>query len=1410
MAELKKIEQQFKGQVTDLNDELLPKDFFLDSLNIRFNTNKDRIQGGFAFEQGTEYAFRLSRIKFFLGENPFIRYTAIDNEYEKETRPIYFKAKDEDGNYSELYKLGQRIPESGEQEVIEVINYETGLILFSTDSKGIDCIWTYDVEKQDLNLEYVRDMGFSIKSPIKAIYNYETELVRKVYWIDGKSQIRFINLDNSIKNQDYENLIDVKLENTNQVGYFRISQPEVEVMSNGGQHTAGTIQYAYNLYKINGNQTKLSPLTRMISLGNGKVSGGNINDKVTDLPKITIQDIDANYTNIRLYAIKYTAFNTVPDIYIVADSKIDDHSSFVFHDTGNLRVQDISLEQMIFIGSDPIYPKEIEAKDNHLFITNYDEAKYTLNNLDMRAFSVVENNSYIYLANRFDIVKDFEGEPNGVKKAADAKTQSINVRDLANSTFTMPDKDMVLMNIQTSLFCADGKTPGMEGKYIRLIMKRPGVWDGDLLEKAQSQKSNLLKDREIYRFAIKFYNGYAQYTDPIYIGDYYTEVTGEDFMTFRTLGNDMGSIIQPKIEIKQAFIEYLNDDKNFLNINGEFDERLKPVGYKLLRASRRTEDRLNVVQGLINPMLSMHPTKNTYNRGPNDPYTQTVYEEGYKMPWLLRATGDLLFPMAGYRDSINIGETNFNPQGAGSGAETFTSVDRDYKKTSHLQFNKMMQLYSPELTFFELNTIDTRRYRVLRFAGHNESSVYGSETNVESKNKDVFVKVTNRLTPRANETDIPGLNPMVINDISGNSEHLMDYGMVGPTNGNSTHEIQFFRDFTINQYIGYGNSEMGSATYESKTLGKPVLVERGQGETSYNGIPLYTFTNKYDRFRTDTPKSKRGTSDPRGSDAILRFNSFNERNITFVDFNQDPIETIVKKFQRTITPSAYRDKMYIPIIEFFRDISYYYTNNMYGGNTGNRQGTEYVEVGDYINLYHKDGTLDTSVKELGPIGDTFYGKFVFQKTSTEETLLTTDAYNAIEIVAFNCETSIDIEKRSDLSIYSWDSFFMPKYKDYTVYNRVYSQQDNIFKNVNDAYNFKSNTSYTNRILATRKKSPGELIDSWTDLSVNNLIDVDGKYGPINAIHTFGQNLLVLQNSAVALVSVNPRVQTIDTDGNSIELGSGSVLHDYTYVTTEYGCIHKWATVTTKNGFYFYDDINKTICLFNGESVIDLCKTKGVNSFVKDIVSDKSFDNNPLLGKGVTAGMDRAFSDVYFVFNNETCIVFNEVLEQFVGRMSYNSPKFSNFGDKTYSVNPRFLSDIHIHSAGMFSEFYGKVEDSYIKFLFNPEPLTDVMLSNISYRLKDKYMSAKYINWNKLRVSNDYQDTGFVNLEPRKNYRVMDRMINITVGRNKGTKERMRDNWHYVEFIKDDKAYSDMLSLNNSFVLTYKPTYSRND
>src|SRR3970040_1328719 len=130
---------------------------------------------------------------------------------------------------------------SNSQQIIGHTTTRDSIILFSTDNLGMDCIWKLDnvlLSEYQLKLLYVRNLGFSTSNPIQAIFNYENENIQKVYWVDGKHQIRSININHG-QIEGNEALIDLPSNSINLVGNIDFSQPTITSILSGGTHTAG-------------------------------------------------------------------------------------------------------------------------------------------------------------------------------------------------------------------------------------------------------------------------------------------------------------------------------------------------------------------------------------------------------------------------------------------------------------------------------------------------------------------------------------------------------------------------------------------------------------------------------------------------------------------------------------------------------------------------------------------------------------------------------------------------------------------------------------------------------------------------------------------------------------------------------------------------------------------------------------------------------------------------------------------------------------------------------------------------------------------------------------------------------------------------------------------------------------------
>lgn len=1328
--ESKAVKYSFQGMNRDLSEGKHPAEFFYEANNIRFLTTSEVITGGIAFEKGNEKKVSLPSIEIRNGKSTVVTSTGQNLKY------TYGNEIDTQLDSGKLQNL------SGNQVIIGHAATRNSLVLFSTDENNMDCIWEVDMSNYNIKLLYVRNLNFSKNNPIQTVYNYENENIQKVYWVDGKNQIRFMNLRHSIANGFLEELIDVNSNTINFVGNFQISQPVIKEVVSGGNHTSGMVQYAYNLYRLNSSQTKLSPLSPLVALSKGKgLGGGKLNEIVGSTPVVEINNLDKEYTHIKVYAIKYTSYNQIPSISLIEDQEIPSNRKVTVFDDGNIKEQ-MSLEQLLFLGSDPIIPQHIETKDNILFPANIKEKNFDVT-IDTRAYSFPVSSA---------TTKVFDGitSTNEFKEAG----------HIVNTTeFFVPEKhDSINLNFDKYKHLPNSTVLGGEGKYIKYEV----IQDNTI---TNPEDYRFYKDNEVYRFGLSFYNRLGQSSLPKWVADFKMPE-----------GNLEGKYNTIKFTLKPEFYVWLNTASNFAS------EDDKPVGYRILRANRTLNDRTIITQGFLNGMMS-----NTHSKIKGDSNT-TLKEEhrreaetGEKLPSLQRVYGDHHRQMRKMEHFQFLSKSGNNLDTN----EVVTSTGEDGMIANTYQFNSMMQLFSPDTVFGNVNTYEGLSLRIKGANKNKKDYFWGQERRVTTKEILIEGKVLGKLTP----ADTVSLAEQ--KNIIGNVDKICDKGILGPSGGEETMDmIQFYRDFTGG--FVKSNSEVKEFIY-----GKPQFTEVGQGATYYNGKSDLKYYNTLQPLLTDNIDDKDRGEHP----GITSVNSWGSRCLTLMLGAEGIALRDRTRLEQLFAKMNIAETNVMLVGELVKSDEQIYRGNIYGGNSyEDKKRTKYIEIGEYKHI-----SANTNLIING--GDTFVQNFRFGKiVKTNTEVYNTYSMQVTEIVEGLIETDIDLKNRHDDSLQAWDSKFQPKYEEYHDYNRVYSQEPTLKQESDLDYNFRKIKNFDTRIMATKIKTPGEFIDNWTDLLVNESLDLNGKYGRINALVSFKDNLYAFQDNAFAAIGINPRVQVQGGDGLAIELGTGGILHDYNYVSTTTGCINKWGVIPTSNGIYYLDALNKAILRFTGQSLEGLSATRGLHKYLIDNLNMETLkEDNPFISSGVSMGYDILNSDVYLTHNDSNNIwtlCFNEKQGQFTGFYDYHAPMYVYTKEKLLTLNPNAMGDLYETHAGEYNIFYGENKESSIIFIANPEADHECIFSNLEYKsvALDKNKVEQRYTWEQVRLYNEFQDSGLRDLVARK----LNRKYRVALPRHKNSTDRIRNNWAFIE-LRSNNAQK-LFYVNQDIILHYRPNY----
>lgn len=1366
---MKQLELTTEGMVKDLSKSKFPGQMYFDAKNIRIMATDQQSTFSVTNEHGNTKLFSIPIPSINLVERR-IEYTGLDGVSKTTpyaTSGLVIPRGEIESTYT---NADQTVKISGIQVLIGKAYTRNDVILFTTDESGFDCIWELENVSTELpvivTLKYMRNMGFSSLNPIQAIYNYENSSIEKIYWVDGKNQLRFLNLRQSKLNKDTEELIDLSASVVDTVGKFNTSQPKLVGLTSGGSHTAGMIQYAYNLYRVNGSQTAISPLSEIIALGK-ETQGGSLNEVVSSMPTISIKNIDKNYTHIKIYSIKYTSLNQSPSISIVSDSLISNYEDTRYSDSGN-SFTSISLSEFLFLGSNVTIPKHIESKNLRLFLFNVKELKFDVD-IDMRAYS---HNSSSQAVVWSDVISDGN---NGV-----TTNNPSNIITLSTISYGLDAKhDSVNRDYNIYKYIKNGTNYGAEGKYVVLKVNQNNSLTSD-----EISRSRFLKDREIYRFAIEFYNKKGQYSFPKWISD----LKMPD-------GNLLGKHNTIEATMKPEFYTWLAS----LPDNDE-----KPIGYRILRSNRTENDKTIICQGLINSMVAnLKKTGKETNKAILAGLASD--SDVLKMPSLQRPLKQRQIPFTGASDYHELSSDSYlnnNSLGRGTLREGFTAAPSTEHRAQNIQFNRMMQVFSPEVTFCNPTFNSSTMLRVVGIQKETTLNNWASEYNPISKlnsHESKFIGGANISSPG-----------VVITTITGSPSALGDNSIFGPTNSdNDTGVFQFYREFKKGFFQ---IPESAIKTYS--IYGSPEITEIGQDSKAYNGDSLYRYSNSLRPMLIDNWNQEATNRDCEVQ--ILGTNTFGAKCVTIMEGDNSSSTPISSRatLEKLFTNGKFHEQTgglgqvgptynlgtgdnSAMVVELTHDVNHAYLGGIYGGNSmEDKSRSSYIGVGSYSPI------LNNSVLIISA-GDTYVADFKFAKmTKTNTELSNQDYLQVTEIISIPLETTVNIKQRNDISINSWDNRYQPKEIEYHNYNNVYSQQPTLIQTTGTGFKFKSINEFDTKIISSSKKISGEFIDSWTNFLENETRTLDGRYGPINGVAKLGDEVYTFQDTGVARISIEPRVQTTANDGLAIQIGTGSVLNHHSYLSTESGTKNKWSIISTSGGIYFYDTINRSISQVR-ESVVSLSEQAGLHSFMTNNtkLEDLSKDN-PLIGKGVSVGYNAIDNEVYMTFLQTIpsyTIAFNESKKAFTSFYDYKPAIYINKGQRMITTHPDKSSGWQ-HFTGLRNTFYGLKHDSSITFLVAPGTRKDIVFNNAEYKMEmtnSEGLDLPNSTFTSIRLWNEYQDTGEVNLVLRSNLKRKFRNWGVTFprtmnGSNK-SRDRIRNPWSYLKFTLNNQDGKKMIA-----------------
>lgn len=412
------------------------------------------------------------------------------------------------------------------------------------------------------------------------------------------------------------------------------------------------------------------------------------------------------------------------------------------------------------------------------------------------------------------------------------------------------------------------------------------------------------------------------------------------------------------------------------------------------------------------------------------------------------------------------------------------------------------------------------------------------------------------------------------------------------------------------------------------------------------------------------------------------------------------------------------------------DISPYELSN---GNKDIISQYSFIPAGEAIKL------TGETILLIGNHGDTYYQRWDCLKTFPYST---DDKNQYIDITSFFVESRINLDGR-------YDNQRGLKYNlgvlntNFNLINKSYTQRNNFFsyRQIED----EEVNSFPNQITVSKTKVLGEDIDSWTNVTLASVFDLDGDKGKLNAIRKINNDLYCFQDSGVSRLLYNSRVQVNTSDGIPIEIANSTKLQDKQYLSDSIGCQNKWAIKSTPSGIYFVDTYNGELYRINDKGITSISQNKFKNYFTElspNVWSPSLWNSNNAKDfvDSIKLEYDSTTSDLYII-NKDTALAYNELLGEFTS--------FYDYGSVLYWINLKNKS-LQIYNDGMYEAYKGdygtfkgkRNSSAVIEFIANGDFNSDKIFETVELTTND---IAKINNWkadcypfDTLEVSNEYQ------------------------------------------------------------------------
>ena len=1008
-------------------------------------------------------------------------------------------------------------------------------------------------------------------SILDIVTNKENTNIVKLYWANPSNQLCSINLMNIASPST--------IYNPEIITPYELIAPEASIIA-GGNLIAGKVQYGYTLFGLHGTETKISPLSELLSVSLNMEGGESAEVMRLSAKVILNPTATGKYTHMRVFSIHYQELNQLPKITLIYEAEI---SSVTIIDDGNLFIAEYGIEQFLNLGGTLIKPKTIIAKNNRLFAANYDSSSFDVpfaDDTDTRCYAFEENSEEFCVKNKAGTLSCYTlDHANSVPETHDAIRPDLNFNYTYNSSIV-----------------------GVEGTNFKITFNSTPP--------TNNYGKLSLKQGETYRIGLVWYDDYMRITPVKWMADivvpYFTGKPQTVYITVTFKGN--AASLYSTYGIK---------------------------GYRLARVQRLPKDRTISSPGIVMATVNYRGVEGM------DDFGDGVYP--YYI--LKRMLNDVNAPGAVYFSYA----TGDWPVSA-SGEHQLIPVMNDDKPV----------MYSSD-TIFEEGKLEIYTHARVRqyYTG-----------NIASKSKTLRKRYFDgNLTW---EDSVPGI--------------VFENGSPGPrVIYDSTH-------ISIAEELGHFYSF--DTIHEAAESGRLIVLQDIKGLERNSKVSIATASSTK-VVHSSFPYPAEVDIEASNATSLMQNDFERCYALGFVSGWNKVGGTTGDKFSTFAAPAVIAaSDQGIAIIELTRTLG-----NQYNGNTyAQRQTNQYMLLGDAVPM---------SASHDAYIGDTYIGPLIINRADGLDRRAPGN-WNVYDYIMLDrLEHNVDVNSRYD-AMYDWFSGTYPEFistyrlKDNRLLLTAYNQEETLIKVSAKPITFDSVTEFKASIISSSVKYPNEVIDSWTEFLPNDIMNLQGMYGPINKLYNFKNEVIAFQTTGVVSIAIQPRVQIQTDDSIGVELGTGQVLYDYKYLITKSGTIAMRSVVDDGNSLFYYDDLTNTINALTGEELTIIMKIGNLMDVEKP--------SNATKVQGVYINSRREF-----MFSLQgVVLVYSPGLKGF-----QRTDKGVLTDTQVVLLGKAYFIGINGRLVKRYSNS-DYMEDTKLSYIFAPDPTAEKVFHNLEFRYKGNF------------------------------------------------------------------------------------------